>query len=106
MAPKAKQSERKSPAEFFAEQKTIAGFDNPGKSLYTTMRELLENGLDSGAWVHLPREKSELSALMHTRAKMMHTRANSAGCLGVRIACPAVVARHQRSKREARETRS
>lgn len=99
MAPKAKQSERKSPAEFFAEQKTIAGFDNPGKSLYTTMRELLENGLDSGAWVHLPREKSELSALMHTRA-------NSAGCLGVRIACPAVVARHQRSKREARETRS
>jgi hypothetical protein len=47
MAPKAKQSERKSPAEFFAEQKTIAGFDNPGKSLYTTMRELLENGLDS-----------------------------------------------------------
>ncbi len=99
MAPKAKQSERKSPAEFFAEQKTIAGFDNPGKSLYTTMRELLENGLDSGAWVHLPREKSELSALMHTRA-------NSAGCLGVRIACPAVVARHQRSKRKARETRS
>lgn len=99
MAPKAKQSERKSPAEFFAEQKTIAGFDNPGKSLYTTMRELLENGLDSGAWVHLPREKSELSALMHTRA-------NSAGCLGVRIACPAVFARHQRSKREARETRS
>ena len=99
MAPKAKQSERKSPAEFFAEQKTIAGFDNPGKSLYTTMREPLENGLDSGAWVHLPREKSELSALMHTRA-------NSAGCLGVRIACPAVVARHQRSKRKARETRS
>lgn len=99
MAPKAKQSERKSPAEFFAEQKTIAGFDNPGKSLYTTMRELLENGLDSGAWVHLPREKSELSALMHTRA-------NSAGCLGVRIACPAVVARHQHSKRKARETRS
>ena len=103
MPPKAKAKKEKlqtrTPAEFFAENQNIAGFDNPGKSLYTTMRELLENGLDSGAWVHLPREKSELSALMHTRA-------NSAGCLGVRIACPAVVARHQRSKRKARETRS
>jgi DNA topoisomerase-6 subunit B len=25
----------------------IAGFDNPGKSLYTTMREFVENGLDA-----------------------------------------------------------
>eukprot|EP00741_Cyanophora_paradoxa_P019533 tig00021127_g18855.t1 len=37
----------KSPAEFFAENKNIAGFDNPGKSLYTTLRELIENGLDA-----------------------------------------------------------
>jgi DNA topoisomerase VI subunit B len=37
----------KSPAEFFAENKNIAGFDNPGKSLYTTVRELIENGLDA-----------------------------------------------------------
>lgn len=37
----------KSPAEFFAENKNIAGFDNPGKSLYTTIRELVENGLDA-----------------------------------------------------------
>lgn len=37
----------KSPAEFFAENKNIAGFDNPGKSLYTTVRELVENALDS-----------------------------------------------------------
>lgn len=36
-----------SPAEFFAENKNIAGFDNPGKSLYTTVRELVENSLDS-----------------------------------------------------------
>ncbi|MCI27732.1 DNA topoisomerase 6 subunit B-like, partial [Trifolium medium] len=36
-----------SPAEFFAENKNIAGFDNPGKSLYTTVRELVENALDS-----------------------------------------------------------
>ncbi|KAJ0851637.1 putative DNA topoisomerase (ATP-hydrolyzing) [Helianthus annuus] len=37
----------KSPAEFFAENKNIAEFDNPGKSLYTTVRELVENALDS-----------------------------------------------------------
>eukprot|EP00186_Timspurckia_oligopyrenoides_P001979 CAMPEP_0182449418 /NCGR_PEP_ID=MMETSP1172-20130603/34211_1 /TAXON_ID=708627 /ORGANISM="Timspurckia oligopyrenoides, Strain CCMP3278" /LENGTH=750 /DNA_ID=CAMNT_0024646689 /DNA_START=75 /DNA_END=2327 /DNA_ORIENTATION=- len=37
----------RSPAEFFAENKNIAGFDNPGKSLYTTIRELVENGLDA-----------------------------------------------------------
>ncbi|KDD76149.1 hypothetical protein H632_c336p0, partial [Helicosporidium sp. ATCC 50920] len=45
-----KQSEtlvQKSPAEFFAENKNIAGFDNPGKCLYTTIRELVENALDS-----------------------------------------------------------
>ncbi|XP_050371531.1 DNA topoisomerase 6 subunit B [Argentina anserina] len=39
--------EQKSPAEFFAENKNIAGFDNPGKCLYTTVRELVENSLDS-----------------------------------------------------------
>eukprot|EP00898_Chlorokybus_atmophyticus_P006071 jgi/Chlat1/6465/Chrsp45S05966 len=38
---------QKSPAEFFAENKNIAGFDNPGKSLYTTIRELVENSLDA-----------------------------------------------------------
>ncbi|KAL2487876.1 DNA topoisomerase 6 subunit B [Forsythia ovata] len=38
---------QKSPAEFFADNKNIAGFDNPGKSLYTTVRELVENSLDS-----------------------------------------------------------
>lgn len=39
--------QQKSPAEFFAENKNIAGFDNPGKCLYTTIRELVENALDS-----------------------------------------------------------
>jgi len=37
----------KSAAEFFAENQNIAGFDNPGKSLYTTLRELIENSLDA-----------------------------------------------------------
>ena len=39
--------QQKSPAEFFADNKNIAGFDNPGKCLYTTVRELVENSLDS-----------------------------------------------------------
>ena len=55
----------KSPAEFFAEHKSIAGcslfqsrchpfapyslegFDNAGKSLFTTLREFVENSLDA-----------------------------------------------------------
>jgi len=37
----------KSPAEFFAENQAIAGFDNNGKSLFTTIRELVENSLDA-----------------------------------------------------------
>lgn len=45
--PKESILKQKSPAEFFAENKNIAGFDNPGKSLYTTVRELVENALDS-----------------------------------------------------------
>lgn len=42
----------KSPAEFFAENQAIAGFDNLGKSLYTSIRELVENGLDACEAVH------------------------------------------------------
>lgn len=36
-----------SAAEFFSEHQQIAGFDNPGKSLFTTIRELVENSLDA-----------------------------------------------------------
>ena len=46
MAPKESVA-AKSPAEFFAENQNIAGFDNFGKSLYTTLRELVENALDA-----------------------------------------------------------
>ena len=38
---------QKSAAEFFSEHQQIAGFDNPGKSLFTTIRELVENSLDA-----------------------------------------------------------
>jgi hypothetical protein len=37
----------KSAAEFFADNQNIAGFDNPGKALYTTVREFVENSLDA-----------------------------------------------------------
>ena len=56
----------KSPAEFFADNKVIAGFDNPGKSLYTTIRELVENSLDS-AESHGVLPEIELSVLELTR---------------------------------------
>ena len=40
-------AQTKSPAEFFSENQNIAGFDNPGKALYTTVREFVENSLDA-----------------------------------------------------------
>lgn len=45
--PKGEIQVQKSPAEFFAENQAIAGFDNMGKSLYTSIRELVENSLDA-----------------------------------------------------------
>ncbi|KAK9840997.1 hypothetical protein WJX81_004968 [Elliptochloris bilobata] len=47
MGRKADALQQKSPAEFFADNRNIAGFDNPGKCLYTTVRELVENSLDA-----------------------------------------------------------
>ena len=46
--------QRKSAAEFFTENQNIAGFDNPGKSLYTTIRELVENSLDAAESIGAP----------------------------------------------------
>ncbi|MCX8208072.1 MAG: DNA topoisomerase VI subunit B [Sulfolobales archaeon] len=36
-----------SPAEFFYKNKEIAGFSNPARALYQTVRELVENSLDA-----------------------------------------------------------
>ncbi len=38
---------QQSAAEFFSEHQQIAGFDNAGKSLFTSIRELVENSLDA-----------------------------------------------------------
>ncbi|CAD6225524.1 unnamed protein product [Miscanthus lutarioriparius] len=62
---------QKSPAEFFAENKNIAGFDNPGKSLYTTMRELVENALDSAESI------SELPDIEITVEEITRTKFNT-----------------------------
>ncbi|ONM53993.1 DNA topoisomerase 6 subunit B [Zea mays] len=62
---------QKSPAEFFAENKNIAGFDNPGKSLYTTLRELVENALDSAESI------SELPEIEITIEEITKTKFNT-----------------------------
>lgn len=73
---------QKSPAEFFAENKNIAGFDNPGKCLYTTIRELVENALDSAESIReLPNisltiEELSLQSLNKLRGVDNHTRVN------------------------------
>ncbi|KAB1996710.1 hypothetical protein ES319_D13G250600v1 [Gossypium barbadense] len=62
---------QKSPAEFFAENKNIAGFDNPGKCLYTTVRELVENALDSAEAI------SELPVIEITIEEIVKSKFNS-----------------------------
>ncbi|XP_052187811.1 DNA topoisomerase 6 subunit B [Diospyros lotus] len=62
---------QKSPAEFFAENKNIAGFDNPGKCLYTTVRELVENALDSAESI------SELPAVEVTIEEIGRSKFNA-----------------------------
>ena len=54
----------KSAAEFFAENMNIAGFGNPYKALYTSIRELVENGLDAAEEIGvLPEIKVRLRKL-------------------------------------------
>ena len=56
--------QQKNPAEFFAENQNIAGFDNPGKALYTTIRELVENSLDAAESIQvLPSIQVEVTEL-------------------------------------------
>lgn len=62
----------KSPAEFFAENQSIAGFDNAGKSLYTTIRELIENSLDACESVNiLPEIKVTIEEMSQDQFNVM-----------------------------------
>ena len=67
---------QKSPAEFFAEHQAIAGFDNAGKSLFTSLRELVENGLDAAESIaELPQIDIELRE--YTQAEFNRLRGDS-----------------------------
>ena len=48
----------KTPAQFFAENRHFAGFENPGKAIFTSIRELVENALDAAESI---RELPEVS---------------------------------------------
>jgi len=42
---------RRSAADFFQDNKAIAGFDNSMRVVFTSIRELVENGLDAAVLV-------------------------------------------------------
>jgi len=45
-----------SPADFFYRNRDIAGFTNPARAVYSSMRELVENALDASDFVGKPSE--------------------------------------------------
>lgn len=73
MSSKGEQVRQKSPAEFFSENQIIAGFDNPGKSLYTSIRELVENSLDAAEAIGVLPD-IELEVLEYTEAQFNKQR--------------------------------
>ncbi|KAL3828153.1 hypothetical protein ACJIZ3_016955 [Penstemon smallii] len=100
----AAQLKQKSPAEFFADNKNIAGFDNPGKCLYTTVRELVENALDSAESI------SELPIVEITIEEIGRSKYNSMIGLGEHERVDAALyddfeTDKAREKRLAKETR-
>lgn len=57
-------AEAMSPAQFFADNRSIAGFNNPARGLYTSIREFVENGLDAAEEIEiLPEIKVSLKEL-------------------------------------------
>ncbi|KAJ1442994.1 hypothetical protein B484DRAFT_389707, partial [Ochromonadaceae sp. CCMP2298] len=72
-----------SAAEFFSEHQQIAGFDNPGKSLFTTIREFVENSLDAAESMHtLPEIElfvEEFSESHHNELHGIRTAAAATG---------------------------
>ncbi len=65
---------KRSAADFFQDNKAIAGFDNTMRVVFTSIRELIENGLDASErighlpelWVKIQRlEKEEIAKLLN-----------------------------------------
>ena len=64
---------QQSAAEFFAEHQQIAGFDNAGKSLFTTIREFVENSLDAAESINeLPDITVTVKEFSETEHNTMH----------------------------------
>ena len=59
---------QQSAAQFFSEHQQIAGFDNLGKSLFTTIRELVENSLDAAESIQVLPD-IELSIVEYTETE-------------------------------------
>ena len=74
----------KSPAEFFAENQAIAGFDNMGKSLYTSIRELVENALDACESINeLPSISLSIEEFTQAEFNVLHGVNGSGSGVGV-----------------------
>ncbi len=80
-----------SPAKFFSQNRGIAGFDNPARALYTTIRELVENSLDACEAINVfpdirirlrkltPEELRELGVIEHKPPEKKEEAGESAG---------------------------
>lgn len=77
---------KQSAAQFFSEHQQIAGFDNPGKSLFTTIREFVENSLDAAESMHVLPEIElcieEFSETEHNSVHGIRTNMSSSSLVG------------------------
>ena len=76
--------QQKTPAEFFAENRNIAGFDNDGKCLYTTVREFVENSLDAAETIGKLPEVSITMCALTLRAWRMRSGVHAPACAAPR----------------------
>jgi len=111
--PKREGVSQKSAAEFFSEHQQIAGFDNAGKSLFTSIRELVENSLDACESIHeLPHVKVSITEYTETEHNALHgiktsrnspKKPSSAGMLDVDDNMEASEAQEQELKEKEKE---
>jgi len=93
MSKKGESVTAKSAAEFFSEHQQIAGFDNPGKSLFTTIRELVENSLDAAESIHvLPTIELSIVEFTETEHNKEHNIHKAGGAAATAAAAAAAAA--------------